>query len=469
MVRSRFAHRNWGRGPLLAGLTLVLLTGAPLAGAATAPPPASWADVDRLVAEQKYEQAARQVAALRQRARQAGDDAAWAKALIRETQLRSGLGGYATAVRFLREQPWPKDRLARAALLLYQAHAYVTYAQEYGWEIGQRERVAGTSTDLKTWTREQIFGAAYAAYAELWKLREALGGEPIKRLGDYLDANNYPPEVRGTLRAALSYLFVELLANTQGWTPAQSNEVFQLDMPALQKGDPARARGVHHTAGSVHPLVRIAAILDDLEAWHAGRHDRAAALETRLARAKLLFAHFPADADRERIVKDLEARLPAFRDRAWWAMGNAALAQLEEQRGRNARAHAAAMAGAARSPTSPGGQLCHAIAARLEARDIQVQGMGADALGQRSLLLPPRNLAAVTLRAYPIDLDSRLQKDGELSDIPYGQQLGPVLASKPAKEWTVSLPPTPGFKSHQTYVTPPLDKLGPYLILASVW
>ena len=468
MVGSRFAHRNWGLGPLVAGLAGILMVGgapSPVHAAPTATP--GWAEVDRLVGEQKFEQAATQVAALRQRARQAGDDAGWAKALIRETELRIGLGGYESAVKFLREQPWPNDRLARAALLLYQAHAYVTYAQEYGWEIGQRERVAGTSTDLKTWTREQIFGAAYAAYAELWKLREALGGEPIKRLGDYLDANNYPPEVRGTLRDALSYLFVELLANTQGWTPAQSNEVFQLDLTALLKGDPARARGVNLTDGSVHPLVRIAAILDDLEAWHAGRHDRDAALETRLARAKLLFAHFPADADRERIVKDLEARLPAFRDRAWWAMGNATLAQLEEQRGRNARAHAEAMAGAAGYPTSPGAQLCHAIAARLEAPDFQVQGMGADALGKRSLLLTHRNLAAVTLRAYPIDLDSRLQKDGELSDIPYGQQLAPVLASKPAKEWTVSLPPTPDFKSHQTFVTPPLDKLGPYLILAS--
>ena len=467
MVRSRFAHRNWGRGPLLAGLTLVLLTGAPLAGAATAPPPASWADVDRLVAEQKYEQAATQVAALRQRARQAGDDAAWAKALIRETQLRIGLGGYATAVRFLREQPWPKDRLARAALLLYQAHAYVTYNDEYGWEIGQRERVTGSSADLEAWTREQIFGAACAAYAELWKMRETLGAEPIARLADYLDANNYPPEVRGTLRDAVAYLFIDLLGNTQGWTPAQSESVFELDLGALLKGDPARSRGVNLADGSIHPLVRIAAILDDLEAWHLGRHERDAALETRLTRTKLLFGHFTADADRERIVTDLSGRLGAFRDRPWWAMGNALLAQLEEQRGRNARAHVLAAAGAAAYPNSPGGQLCRATAARLEAPDFQLQTMEADGLNKRSLLLTHRNLASITLRAYPIDLDGRRQQGEEPADLPYGQKLRALLGTQPAKQWTVSLPATTDFKSHQTFVTPPLDKLGPYVVLGS--
>jgi len=480
MVGSRFAHCNWGPRPLLAPIAvlwLVLLSawdggnGGPTAARAAEPAPApatpSWEDVDRLVSEQKYQAAATEVAALRERARKSGDEAGWARALIRETRLRIGLGGYETALRFLHDQPWPEQRLARAALLLYQAQAYVTYSQQYAWEIGQRERLAGAPADLKTWTREQIFAAAYAAYAELWKLRAALGTEPITRLGEYLEGNNYPPEVRGTLRDALSYLFIELLGNTQGWTPAQSEEVFQLDLGALLKSDPARSRGVNLSDGAVHPLVRMAAILDDLEAWHLDRHERDAALETRLTRTRLLFAHFTADADRARIMQDLEARLPAFRDRPWWAMGNAVLAELEEQRGRNARAHALASAGAAAYPHAPGGQLCRTIAARLEAPDYQLQSMQADGLDMRSLLVTHRNLPSLTLRAYPVEVDRRLDKGEDLSDVPYGQELRALLATKPAKEWTVSLPGTTDFKSHQTFVTPPLGALGAYLILGS--
>ncbi len=425
MTGSRFAHCNWGSCPRFVGLAALILTAGVGRLALAVPPPAptvpGWADVDRLVSEQKYEAAATEVAELRERARKAGDDAGWAKALIRETQLRIGLHGPEAAVRFLQDQPWPKDRLGRAALLLYRAHAYVTYNQEYAWEIGQRERLSGTSSDLKTWTSEQIFGAATASYAELWKTREALGAEPIARLADYLDANNYPPEVRGTLRDALSYMFIELLGNTQGWSAAQSEDVFQLDLAALLKGDVTRSRNVNLADPAVHPLLRIAAVLDDLEAWHLARRERDAALETRLTRAKLLFAHFTADADRARIVKDLDGRLAAFRDRPWWAMGNGVLAQLEEQLGHRLRTHTLAAAGAAAYPRTPGGQLCRSIAARLEAPDYQLAAMEADGRHQRSLLVTHSNLPSLTLRAYPIDLERRLLQGGDFSDIPLWQ------------------------------------------------
>ena len=202
--------RLWPR--FLALSLLVALTGARTSHAAT-----TWKDVDALVSEQKFEAAATEVQKLRQRAQKAGDETEWAKALIREVQLRGGLHGYETAVRFLHEQPWPKGALPRTALLLFEASGLVTYSQAYGWEIGKRERVAAnTSTDLKTWTLDQIFAAATRAYVEIWKGREALGTEKVEKFGDYLEANNYPREIRGTLRDAVSYVFVDLLANTQG-------------------------------------------------------------------------------------------------------------------------------------------------------------------------------------------------------------------------------------------------------------
>ena len=474
MTGSPFAHRNWGRAALLLALSSATLAGSTgRAWAAPSPGPAapSWADVDRLVNEQKYEAAVVEVAQLRELARRTGDDAGWAKALIREARLRAGLHGEETAARFLREQPWPKAPLARAALLLYRGHMYVEYNQQYGWEIGQREKVAAKvgDSDLKTWTREQLFAAAIADYSELWRSREALGAEPISRMADYLQANNYPPEVRGLLRDALSYLFVELLGNTQGWSPTQSEDLFELDLGALLKGkgDVARSRATNLADPNVHPLVRIAAVLDDLEAWHQGRKERDAALETRLVRTRLLFAHFTGDADRERIVKDLEGRLAAFRDRPWWAMGSGVLAQLEDQLGHSARAHALAVAGAAAYPGTPGGLLCRSIAASKEAPSYQLAAMQADGLHQRSLLVTHRNLAALTFRAYSIDIEQRVANGRDLGEVPAGKDLAPMLASRPAKEWTVPLPAAPDFVSHQTYVTPPLDALGTYVILAS--
>ena len=67
------------------------------------------------------------------------------------------------------------------------------------WEISQRERVASDSElDLKAWTAEQISAEAQRAYAEIWRERDAWGGESLGSLAEYVDQNNYPARIRGT-------------------------------------------------------------------------------------------------------------------------------------------------------------------------------------------------------------------------------------------------------------------------------
>src|SRR5690349_10118854 len=67
---------------------------------------ATWAEVDRLISEQKNEAAAALVAKIRARAEAEGDEEHWTQALVREVQLRTSLHGYETSVRFLRENKW---------------------------------------------------------------------------------------------------------------------------------------------------------------------------------------------------------------------------------------------------------------------------------------------------------------------------------------------------------------------------
>jgi hypothetical protein len=61
--------------------------------------------IDRLIEEQKLEQASQEVLKALAAARKAGNEADWTRALTRETQLRIGLSGFETAVRFLKEEP----------------------------------------------------------------------------------------------------------------------------------------------------------------------------------------------------------------------------------------------------------------------------------------------------------------------------------------------------------------------------
>ena len=191
---------------LLGALALVFGGDAGAWPVPPAVPPSPWKEVEGLASEQKLEAAAAAVEKIRDRARQTNDEPEWTKALVREAQLRMALHGYETAVRSLKDQPWPKGMLSRAALNLFYAHTLVTYSEIYGWEIGQREKIASDDVvDLKAWTQEQIFAAAARATQEVWKVREALGKEPVSKLSGVLEANTYPPEVRGTLRDADSF------------------------------------------------------------------------------------------------------------------------------------------------------------------------------------------------------------------------------------------------------------------------
>src|SRR5439155_168519 len=151
----------------------------------------SWADVDKLVTEQKFQAAADAVEVRLAAAKKSTDDNELARALIRRTQLRIGLGGYETAVKELKAETWPKALLPRSAVQLFYANALIRYAGAYSWEIRQRERVdVKGEIDLKSWTADQIYAESQRGFEEVWKQREELGPLPLGALGEYLVPND---------------------------------------------------------------------------------------------------------------------------------------------------------------------------------------------------------------------------------------------------------------------------------------
>ena len=143
---------------------------------ATMNPTAAWKEIDRLLDEQKLQEAADRLGPLVESARAAGDETTWAKALVRQSQVRTALGGLETAVEEMKAQEWPAGTTARAAVELYYAHALLEYLSGYDWEIRQRERVVSDEKlDLKAWTAEQIAGEAERSFLAVWERREELG------------------------------------------------------------------------------------------------------------------------------------------------------------------------------------------------------------------------------------------------------------------------------------------------------
>jgi len=458
----------------LLGTALVVLGADPPAvdGRQGPAEPASggWPEVERLIGEQKLAAAAQRVAAIEAAARARSDDADLARAIVRSAQLGLALGGYETTVESLRSKPWPEEPVARASVELYDAYALSAYLDAYSWEIRQRERVvANGDLDLKLWTRDQIVAEADHDFAQVWARREALGGLPNSAF-DLLVPNTFPARIRPTVRDAISYLWADRLSDSSGWSPAELQELWRLDLGALVDGKVLEPTSAQLADASIHPLARLATILGDLERWHLARNESGAALEARLVRLRTLFDAFGEPEDRARIRQALADSLPEFRREPWWAMGMARLAAFWHQSDAEPealiRARAIALEGEQAFPASPGAAACRREREEIEAPDYSLQAKRADGPGQRSIELRHRNLARLYLRAYrleppPFD-QQKVEWRGWNED-----RIRTVLRQRPVASWTVELPSTPDFRDHRTFTTPPLTALGHYLIVAS--
>lgn len=446
----------------LLNLALAFPSFAAASSGVDTPPPsafaAPWVEVERMIEDGKLEEALPQVEKILDEARTAGDEEMWTRALVEATLVRESLRKVEDAARFLKAQPWPAGAIHRAVLDLYYAEALVRYSQTYYWELFGRERVdAEGELPLEQWTREQIAAAAIAACRDAWSLRQDLGDVPLSRLSAYLEPNDYPAGIRGTMRDALSYLYVELLGNSD-LVGSGDIDVAGLDLPALIRGD---------SAAPDHPLREMAAVLGDLEAGHLAAGRREAALEARLTRMRRLHGAFTDEEDRRIIRRELEEHLDSFRDAPWWSMGMATLADLLKEGGgpgHLVQAHAAAVAGRDAWPDSLGGERCRTIAGEIEQPGFELQAMKSDGLGRRSLQVRHKNLSAVYFRAYPAVSSSQTRPQ----DRSTGEAIQALVRDgHPVAAWQTELPETPDFDWHSIWVVPPIDRPGDYAIVGS--
>ena len=435
--------------------------------------PVTWEDVDRLVSEQKFEAASAAATAIRESAQAAGDSDRWTRALVEETKLRMALHGYETAVRFLKDQPWPEDDVSQAVLELYYANALATYARVYSWEIRQRERVeSAKELDLKVWDLEQTVEESDRAFRNVWEHRAEWGSAPLGELARYISQNNYPPRIRGTLRDAVTYLWVELLADTSMWSPAESNEVFRLDESALITSD-RKLYDFDLADPDVHPLLKICALLDDLTRWHAAEHRQEAALEGTLERIRRLHAAFDSTDDKVAIRRYLEDALQDHfgPDYPWWSMGQAVVAEFyrtESDPDALVNARKAALAGRDRHPSSVGGQRCNHIVASIEQPEYTIAAMAVDGADRRSIQISHRNLDAVHFRAWRYDVVDFVKQSRDYNLLPSYREAEGIMAGEPVAEWSLDLPATPDYRTHTTYEVPRFTDPGAYLVLASM-
>ena len=435
----------------------------------------AWKDVEEMVADQRLEAAASKVERILREARQAGAEQEWTRALIEGANLRIALHGFEDAVRFLKDESWPAGELHRSLLNLYYAHALTTYVRAYSWEIESRERVdLHGEVDLKKWTKDQILAEADRAFFTVWSRRATWGTAPIGAWGAYLQKNNYPPGIRSTVRDLVTYLWVQMLSNSANWTASELNEVFGLSFEELLEGE-SEALLVGLESPDRHPLYKMAGLLADLESWHAGKDRPEAAFEARLERLRRLQAAFSESQfveERRRIRDNLRDHLEALgRSYPWWSMGQSQLAELiraEEDPNALVEAREVALEGARFHHGSIGSKRCQRLVAEIEAPDYSLVAMRSDGPRRRSIQVSHRNLEALYLRAYRLDVLETLEASRDYNLLPAHREVVELVDNGvPVAQWKVELPATPDFRSHATYVSPPMTAPGLYVIVGS--
>ena len=428
---------------------------------------AAWDAVKTLKDERKFAAAAEMVDAILAEAQKSKNSEEIVRAIVSTVQLRIGLHGYETAVRFLDEVTWPEDLLGNTTLRLFFAHSLVTYARSYSWEVRKREKVVSTGpVDLKKWTGEQIQAHANAQFHAAWQQREGLKDQSVGVLDEYLDANTFPRAIRATLRDAVTYLWVQQLANSSTWRPEHASQKHALDLDVLLRDVLVVPRLDDPT---VHPLHKIAALLSELEAWHRDVGRSESALEARRRRLEILHDALTNADDRTRIRASLETQLEGVKDKPWWAMGMATLAKMT-QSGTDDLVAAHRIAGECIKafPDSIGGKRCLNLKEHIEQPAYTLDGMAVDAPQKRAVGVMHKNLETLHFRAYRFNLERLVSGQKDYNLLPGRKTAEAYIDNRnPIAEWSVKLPATTDYTLHRTWIVPPMTGKGSYIIAAT--
>lgn len=439
-----------------------------------------WGEAETLIGEQKYDAALTVTKKILAQARQDKNSKLIGEALVRATVLHVGLSGFETAVVFLRTEAWPQTASERVLLNLFYGHALLNYSRMYGWEIRQREKTVTTEkVDLKAWTllqlSEEIGKAFQAALAD-----DGLMGAPMPDyFRPYILENTYPAGVRPTLRDAVVYLSSGFLADTSFWRPTDAAESYRLPLSKLAMGVGLPAK-VAMGDETVHPLVRMAWLLDQHARSHqqAGRRD--AALEARYELLRRLHAAVDQTGDRRLIQDALAAwqRKAETKSLAWWSQGQALLGRWIKDAAADSQSQLEALREAQAGIQNKASSADYGVASCLDLRSdilrpsLSIESMKVDGAGQRSILVEHKDLSRIYLRAYKVDLEKQIQSQPHhnfwtLWDAdPLNAILGGRFGS-PVATWKMDLPTTGDHRPHRSFTVPPLQEPSGYFIVAS--
>ena len=432
-----------------------------------------WEEVKKWEGEQKYSEALKGVESIYRKAVLEQNQEEWLKGLLRVVALKRGLHSYEQAVRFMMEEKWPTAKQQKAFTHLFYATTLMDYYHNYSWEINSREKVSSQKdVDLKKWTAFDIFEEIHRQYFQAYQYKEDLGKLFVRDYPEYLQRDgNYPKEIASTLLDFLVYQWVNFLGNTTTWRPYELKEKYQIAFEEIVKAPESRKPLSSEEIGkiSLHPVLRMVALLDDLYFWNKEKGLAESALETQIIRVQKLSLLFDKKDQREFLRDNFIKILDQFKAYRWWAAGQYEYAVLWQKDEDLIKAREIALQAHKIYPDALGGRKCFHLAKTIEMADFRIRSMSVDRLKANSIEIEHKNMKKLYLRAYKVNFDDWMnRKYRYLGSVHVDDLRDYMAANYYSISWDIDLVDPGDYKSHKTYIVPKIKEKGFYMIAASV-
>lgn len=439
------------------------------------PKAAVWAEVEKLENEQKFQAALDLVISAEKAAAESRNAPELARSLIKRVSIEGSLNQWEGAVNHLltSEPTWPDDLVTQTVLGLYLAKALTNYKSFYSWEISSRDlRTDADPLDVRTWSSQQISERAIAKLFSIRAWREALKNLPVNTLEEFVETNNYPRNIRGTLADTVSYMVADVLADSSNWSVDESADVWRLDCRELLK--PAERDELVKYPEKKHPLTVLSAVLRDLESIKASIGSREGALEARLTLLRLLDSHSGSNQTcKQTIIDSLTERLEQEKSVEWWTEGMFLLANIQRSQDfpdSLIKARATANLCRKKWPNSEGNNRCQNLIADIEARNISALNAPAiDGQGKRSLAIDCTNLNHLWFRAWNVNYADAVENTRVHSpdDEIIQKFTRSIEKTVPDIKWDTEIKNPGDFRQHRQWNVPPINKNGAWVIQVS--
>lgn len=431
-----------------------------------------WKSVEKQLKDQKFTQASKQIDTILKQSIQAKDNNNWQKALILGAVLRNQREEKENAVKYLLHNPWPQDNQSKMLINLHLASLLSGYIQRYRWEIQNREKISSKKKQsLKKKTMTQLVNEINQAFAKAYnfsvKKDEPLDSFTLQlgKFKNYFTKPDYPPQVRGTIRDTVTYLWANFLADSSLWDARQSSQSNSFTLKQLQAISYRDNLGY---AKDVHSLKRLVWLLSDLEYYQTSQNKPEAAMEAFRVKIEKL-SHVKNNPKHiKKLSEALKMRIAQSDDSLPWSNmlreTMASILRHSNEADANIKRIAILKECLSLHEKHRATSFCQSQFNEITQPSIQLSSMKSDGLNKRSLLVTHKNTKKLYFRAWEISFQQLMQNKTN-------QKMQDLLLKnkrKPNVQWQVDLPPNKDYKQHKTFVTPPMNQYGYWLIAASI-